>query len=50
MIQHHGGAIEMARTEQKKGEDEDVVAPAGDIAKAQTAEIAQMRKLLAAGS
>ncbi|MBT9254607.1 DUF305 domain-containing protein [Phycicoccus sp. MAQZ13P-2] len=46
MVAHHEGAIEMARTEISDGADPDAVALAGQIEKAQTAEIAMMKKLL----
>ncbi|KRE60107.1 DUF305 domain-containing protein [Nostocoides sp. Soil756] len=46
MVAHHEGAIEMARTEISDGADADAVALAGQIEKAQTAEIATMKKLL----
>ncbi|MEQ7010808.1 DUF305 domain-containing protein [Actinopolymorpha sp. B17G11] len=47
MIDHHEGAIEMAETEQRDGENTAAKKLAATIEKAQTAEIAQMRKLLA---
>ena len=46
MVAHHTGAIEMAQTEQSKGENADATALAEDIEKAQTDEISQMKKLL----
>lgn len=46
MIEHHEGAIEMARTEQTDGEDPDAVALAGKIESDQTAEIDTIRELL----
>ncbi|WP_329119486.1 DUF305 domain-containing protein [Streptomyces sp. NBC_01465] len=46
MIGHHEGAVEMARTEQKDGRDAGAVAMADDVVKAQSAEIAQLRKVL----
>jgi uncharacterized protein (DUF305 family) len=46
MIEHHEGAIEMARTQQEDGEYPDAVALAEVIEKAQTAEIATMNELL----
>ncbi|MEV0090114.1 DUF305 domain-containing protein [Streptomyces sp. NPDC050738] len=46
MIGHHQGAVEMARTEQKSGRDAKSVALAGEVVKAQSAEIAQLRKIL----
>ncbi|MQA87445.1 MAG: DUF305 domain-containing protein [Streptosporangiales bacterium] len=48
MIEHHEGAIDMARTEQADGENSDAVALAKKIERDQTAEIASMRKLLGA--
>ena len=47
MIEHHTGAIEMARKEQSEGASKDAIALARAIEKAQTSEIAEMRKLLA---
>ena len=47
MIEHHEGAVEMARTEQAEGKNEAARALAGDIEKSQTAEIDEMKKLLA---
>jgi uncharacterized protein (DUF305 family) len=47
MIEHHNGAIEMAKTERSKGKNADAKALAKRIEADQTAEIAQMRKLLA---
>jgi len=46
MIAHHTGAIEMAKTEQSKGKNADAKALAKNIEKAQTTEIAQMKKML----
>jgi uncharacterized protein (DUF305 family) len=46
MIAHHAGAIDMAKTEQAKGKNADVKALAKDIEKAQTTEIAQMKRML----
>ena len=46
MIEHHQGAIEMARTEQSDGRFPDAVALAKRIETAQTDEIATMRSLL----
>jgi uncharacterized protein (DUF305 family) len=48
MIEHHEGAIEMARTEQEDGSNADAVALAESIEEEQTAEVAEMRDLLAA--
>lgn len=42
MIQHHRGAIAMAKTEQSSGLNPDAIALAKNIEKAQTAEITQM--------
>lgn len=47
MIQHHEGAIAMATAETEKGQATDAVALAKKIATAQTAEIAEMKQLLA---
>ena len=47
MIQHHEGAIEMARTEQSHGQSPAAVALAKKIEAAQTAEIATMKDMLA---
>jgi uncharacterized protein (DUF305 family) len=46
MIEHHQGAVEMARTEQAKGSYGPATSMAGDIIGAQTAEITEMDKLL----
>lgn len=46
MVAHHEGAIQMARTEISDGADGDAVGLARQIEKAQTAEIATMKKLL----
>jgi uncharacterized protein (DUF305 family) len=46
MIEHHQGAIEMAKTEQLDGKDPAAKKLAATIEKAQTAEIAQMNELL----
>lgn len=48
MIEHHEGAITMARTEQDDGHFPDAVDLAGTIVAAQEKEIATMRSLLAA--
>ncbi|MFI2435588.1 DUF305 domain-containing protein [Streptomyces sp. NPDC018693] len=47
MIEHHEGAVEMAEAEQAKGAYGPAMAMAGDIVAAQTAEIEEMKKLLA---
>lgn len=47
MIEHHQGAIEMAKTEQSDGEDKAAIELAGGIVTAQTTEIAAMEELLA---
>ncbi|MFM8484425.1 MAG: DUF305 domain-containing protein [Actinomycetota bacterium] len=39
MIAHHEGAIQMAETVQRDGEDEDIATLAAEIIAAQTAEI-----------
>lgn len=46
MIEHHEGAIDMARTEQANGENPDAVALAEQVETDQDAEIDQMRRLL----
>ena len=46
MIEHHEGAIEMARTEQANGENPDAVALAEQIETDQESEIAKMDELL----
>ncbi|MFD5907731.1 DUF305 domain-containing protein [Streptomyces massasporeus] len=46
MVEHHEGAVEMARTEQDKGRHAPAKAMAGDIITAQNAEIGEMNKLL----
>jgi uncharacterized protein (DUF305 family) len=45
MIRHHQGAIDMARTEQADGKNAEAKALAGQIEKAQTAEISELRTL-----
>ena len=50
MIEHHEGAVEMARTEIEQGRDSDAVALAERIVEAQEAEIAEMEGLLEPGS
>ncbi|MER6482764.1 DUF305 domain-containing protein [Streptomyces virginiae] len=49
MIDHHEGAIAMARTEKQQGAYGPAKALADDIITSQTAEIAQMRSMLATG-
>ncbi|MER5198556.1 DUF305 domain-containing protein [Streptomyces sp. NPDC002755] len=46
MIGHHKGAVDMATTEKNKGEYGPATSMADDIVTAQTAEIAEMSKLL----
>jgi uncharacterized protein (DUF305 family) len=46
MVEHHEGAIEMAKKEQTDGKNADAVELAKDIEIAQTAEISTMRELL----
>ncbi|MEU6381336.1 DUF305 domain-containing protein [Streptomyces sp. NPDC046909] len=46
MVEHHEGAVDMAKTEQSKGRYAAATAMAGDIVTAQTAEIEEMNKLL----
>lgn len=45
MIEHHTGAIEMARTEQRDGQYADATDLAGQIEQGQTAELATMQGL-----
>ena len=47
MTSHHQGAIEMAKTEQADGKNADAIALAKKIEADQTAELAQMKDLLA---
>ncbi|MEU6353661.1 DUF305 domain-containing protein [Streptomyces sp. NPDC047072] len=47
MVEHHEGAVEMATTEKDKGASEDAKTMADAIVTTQTAEIAEMKKLLA---
>jgi len=46
MIEHHEGAVEMARIEQRDGKNADAKKLAASIESAQTKEIRQMRELL----
>ncbi len=46
MIQHHEGAIEMARVEQRNGQSTDAIELAKTIESAQTEEIALMKSML----
>ncbi|MEU9852303.1 DUF305 domain-containing protein [Streptomyces sp. NPDC047974] len=46
MIAHHEGAVEMAKAEQKDGGNAEAKALAGEVVTAQTAEIAELRKIL----
>jgi uncharacterized protein (DUF305 family) len=46
MVQHHEGAVEMARTEQSGGSYAPAKKLAGSVITSQTAEIAQMKKML----
>jgi uncharacterized protein (DUF305 family) len=46
MIEHHQGAIEMARTEQAEGESPDALSLAESIETSQQAEIEQIKQLL----
>lgn len=47
MIVHHEGAVHMARMEERAGRDPGALALAERIVRDQTAEIAEMRALLA---
>ncbi|MFI8360492.1 DUF305 domain-containing protein [Streptomyces sp. NPDC085612] len=49
MIEHHEGAIDMAKTEKQQGAYGPATALADDIITSQTAEIAQMRSMLKTG-
>lgn len=46
MVEHHEGAIEMAKTEQADGKYKDAVDLAGDIVESQSAEVETMKGLL----
>ncbi|MFF0484692.1 DUF305 domain-containing protein [Streptomyces sp. NPDC004435] len=46
MIAHHEGAVKMARDEQKDGGNAEAKALAGEVVRAQTAEITELRKIL----
>ncbi|MER7956757.1 DUF305 domain-containing protein [Streptomyces sp. NPDC096030] len=46
MIAHHEGAVEMAKTEQRDGRDATAKKLAGDVVRTQSAEIAELRKIL----
>jgi uncharacterized protein (DUF305 family) len=46
MVEHHRGAVEMARTEQADGTHEDAVALAGTIVETQQAELGELERLL----
>lgn len=46
MIAHHKGAVEMARQEQKNGDNTEAKALAGEVVRAQEAEIAELGKIL----
>ncbi|MDH6627718.1 uncharacterized protein (DUF305 family) [Streptomyces sp. LBL] len=46
MVQHHEGAVEMAKTEKAKGKYGPATKLADDVITAQTAEIGQMNKML----
>ncbi len=50
MLEHHEGAVEMAKAEQADGKNADAKALAASIQKEQTAEIARMRDLLGSSS
>lgn len=49
MVEHHEGAVDMAKTEKAKGEYQPATAMADDIVTGQTAEIEEMNKLLGNG-
>lgn len=46
MVEHHRGAVAMARTEQAEGEADEAVGLAEDVERSQTREIAEMEDLL----
>ncbi|MFD8035625.1 DUF305 domain-containing protein [Streptomyces sp. NPDC059717] len=46
MIDHHNGAISMAKPEQKDGKNADAVKMAGDIVTGQSAEVTQLQSIL----
>jgi uncharacterized protein (DUF305 family) len=46
MIEHHNGAIDMAKDEQKNGKNADAVKMAGDIVTGQSAEVKQLQSIL----
>lgn len=46
MIDHHNGAIAMAKDEQKNGKNADAKKMAGDIVKGQSAEVEQLQSIL----
>ena len=46
MVEHHEGAVDMARTEKSKGAYEPATSMADDIVTGQSAEISEMNKLL----
>ncbi|MGX1268411.1 DUF305 domain-containing protein [Streptomyces phaeoluteigriseus] len=46
MIEHHNGAITMAESERKNGENADAVTMAGDIVEGQSAEVEQLQGIL----
>ncbi|MFG2773044.1 DUF305 domain-containing protein [Streptomyces sp. NPDC048350] len=46
MIAHHEGAVEMAKTEQKDGRDATAKKLADDVVRTQSAEIAELKKIL----
>ena len=47
MVQHHEGAVDMAKTEVDKGKNTDAVAMAKSIVSSQTEQITQMKDMLA---
>ncbi|MGW6536908.1 DUF305 domain-containing protein [Streptomyces sp. NPDC055051] len=46
MIAHHEGAVTMARDEQRDGRNAEAKALAGEVVRAQTSEITELRKIL----
>jgi uncharacterized protein (DUF305 family) len=47
MTKHHAGAVDMAETEISKGKDKDAIALAKSIVSSQSAELTQMKTILA---
>ncbi|MEU0946878.1 DUF305 domain-containing protein [Streptomyces canus] len=45
MVEHHNGAISMAKDEQKNGKNTDAVKMAGDVVEGQSAEVKQLQSI-----